>query len=96
LHEIRIRSPHGNNLQELIESALANEARMLAASIRRTQEKLQNYETTHGLSTADFLRRYAEDNWDESLDSLEWLGEARLLERLQHRLTLLQDIEIAK
>jgi phage shock protein A len=77
-----------------VTGALANEARLLQAGIQRTQERLVAFEAQHQMSTADFVRRYANDEVDESLDLIDWMGEARLLERRQQKLAVLQDIRI--
>lgn len=92
--ELRLRSPHGNGLRELVTGALANESRLLLAGIQRTEARLREYEQTYRLSTDDFLRKFAENELDETLDLIDWVGEARLLQRLREKLAVLQDIQI--
>ncbi len=42
------------------------------------------------LSTADFIARYASSEIEETLDSLEWLGEYRLLQSIQDEIDALR------
>lgn len=42
--------------EALTEAALHNELRLLGAGIRRTEQKLQEFETRYGLPTAEFIR----------------------------------------
>jgi phage shock protein A len=92
--ELTLRSPHPYALRELVTGALANETRLLQAGIQRTQERLAAFEAQHQMSTTEFLLRYANDELDEQLDLIDWLGEARLLARLQEKLAVIQDIRI--
>jgi phage shock protein A len=91
---ITLRSPHPDALEELVSGALANETRLLQAAIERTQAQLAAFEARYGMATADFLQRYGQDQVEETLDMIDWVGEARLLQRLRQKLTVLQDIRI--
>ena len=95
MEQITLRSPHSYPLRDLIEGALANETRLLQAGIRRTEERLHAYEEKYRLSTAEFLQKHADDELNETLDLIDWIGEARMLERLRQKLAVLQDIQIA-
>lgn len=92
--EITLRSSHEYALRDLVAGALGNEARLLQAGIQRTEERLRSFEQKYGYATSEFLQKYADDELDESLDLIDWLGEARLLERLRQKLVVLQDIQI--
>ena len=89
--ELTLISPHHRPL----ESALRNELRFLEANIRRTGQKLQELERRHGLSTAEFIRRYEADELAETLEFAEWIGEHRLLERLREKADILREIQFA-
>ncbi|MCH8289860.1 hypothetical protein IH992_01980 [Candidatus Poribacteria bacterium] len=77
--------PHERPLQPLVEAALKNEQCLLQAGIRRTEHRLREFETKYGLSSTEFLRRYENDELQETLDSIEWIGEYRLLERMREK-----------
>lgn len=47
------------------------------------------------LSSAEFIRRYEQDELEETLQFAEWIGEVRLLERLQEKADILREIRFA-
>ena len=82
-------------LKPLVEAALHNELRLLEVGIRRTQQKIQELEARSGVSTAEFRRHYENNGLEETLEFGEWIGESRLLERLQEKADTLREIRIA-
>jgi phage shock protein A len=93
--ELTLISPHRRPLQPLVEAALRNELRLLEANIQRTEQRLQEFEHRHGLSTAEFISQYENDELAETLELAEWIGEHRLLERLQEKADVLREIRFA-
>lgn len=93
--ELTLISPRQRPLQPLVEGALRNELRLLEASIRRSEQKLQEFEARYGLSSADFMRRYEDDELEETLEYAEWIGEYRLWERLREKADTLREIRFA-
>ena len=81
--ELTLISSYNHSLQPLVHAALSNEVRLLESGIRRTQRRLDEYETKHKLSTNEFIRRFEMNEFDETLDLLEWIGEYRMLNALQ-------------
>jgi hypothetical protein len=81
-------------LRPLVEAALNNELRMLEAAIQRTEGRLKQYEVAHGMSSAQFLQRYENDELAETLDFAEWIGELRLLTRLREKAAGYREIEL--
>ena len=79
-------------LKPLIEVAIVNELRLLEAGLRRTQSRLHSFEKRYGLTTAEFLTRYENDELGETLDLAEWIGEVRLLARLQEKIEALRNV----
>lgn len=92
--ELTLRSSRQGQLKPLVEAALHNELRLLEAGINRTRQRLQEFETRFGLSSAEFIRRYEQGNMEESLEFAEWIGEYRLLERLQEKAETLREIRL--
>ena len=74
MKQLVLTSRHDYPLRDVIEGALANETRLLQAGIDRTEERLHKLELQRQLSTAEFLRRYEEDEFAESLELTEWIG----------------------
>jgi len=93
--ELTLISSYKQSLKPLIRAALGNEVRLLESGIRRTERRLGEYETKHKLSTREFIQRFETNEFDETLDLIEWVGEYRMLERLQEKRTVLQGIEFA-
>lgn len=82
-------------LKPLVESAIQNELRMVESGIQRTEQRLDDFEARHGMSTQEFLRRAEAGNVPETLDFAEWEGEWRLIERLREKAITLQNLHIA-
>ena len=95
MEELTLVSSYQRPLKPLVEAALFNELRLLQANIKRTEQRLRDLEIRFGLSTPEFLQRYENDELTETLDSVEWVGEARLLERLREKANALQEIRFA-
>jgi hypothetical protein len=88
-------SPHERSLRPLVQAALENELRLLRAGIERTERRLKELESQYGMSSSEFLRRYGEDELEETLELIEWVGELRLLERLCEQAETVQEIRFA-
>jgi hypothetical protein len=82
-------------LRPLIEAAIQNELRLLETGLRRTEQRLQAFEEKYDLPTREFLRRYENDEFSETLDYVEWIGEYRMLERLREKADTLREIRFA-
>ena len=93
--ELTLVSPSQRPLQPLVEGALQNELRLLEAGIRRSEQRLQEFEARYDLSTADFVQRYENDTLEETLEFAEWIGELRLSERLREKAAALRAIRFA-
>ncbi|MBE9012922.1 hypothetical protein IQ250_22230 [Pseudanabaenaceae cyanobacterium LEGE 13415] len=92
--ELKLISQHPN-LRSLIESAIAESLCSVEAGIQRTQARLQAFETQYQLSTDEFLERYENDEIQETLEIDEWIGESRLLKRLQEKAIRLKEVRFA-
>ena len=93
--ELTLVSPSQRPIQPLVEGALQNELRLLEAGIRRSEQRLQEFEAHYGLATIDFIQRYENDTLEETLEFAEWIGEYRLRERLLEKADVLQAIRFA-
>jgi hypothetical protein len=93
--ELVLVSTRQGPLRPLVEAALANELRLLEAGIRRTERRLREFEKVHHMSTAEFVRRFEDDEWDETLERAEWVGEYRMLQRLQEKADTLRGVRFA-
>lgn len=95
MHELKLVSDSGHQLKPLVEAALANELRLIEAGILQTKRRLEDFEKKYQLNTKDFLLRYENDGIEETMDTIEWIGESRMLERLNKKADTLRNIRIA-
>lgn len=93
--ELTLVSTRQQPLKPLVEAALANELRLLEAAIRRTEQRLREFEAEYQLTTDEFIRRFENDEFEETLEFAEWIGEYRLLKRLREKADTLRGIEFA-
>jgi phage shock protein A len=93
--ELTLISPRKRQLKPLVEAAFRSELRLLEAGIHRTEQKVREFETRYGLPSAEFIRRYEQDEFEETLEFAEWIGEYRLLQRLREKANTLQEIRFA-
>ena len=68
---------------------------LLEAGMRQTQRRLRDFEAQFSMATADFVHRYAADELEETLDTIEWLGEYRMAQTIQEKLDTLKGIRFA-
>jgi hypothetical protein len=93
--DIRLISKRDRQIKPLVEAALANELRLLETGIRQTKERLQEFEKKYQMLTQDFIFRYENDEFKETMDFVEWIGESRLLKCLREKAETLMDIQFA-
>jgi len=67
----------------------------MQAGLRRTEQRLLEFEEKYHLKTEDFIARYEKDEMEEAMDFDEWIGEFRLLARLREKVDTLRGIRFA-
>ena len=92
MEEVKLISKHPN-LRTLIEGAIAAALQSTEVGIRRTSDRLQEFEAKYELSTEDFLRRFNNNEFQHTLDFDEWMGEAWMLESLLKDKDRIKEIE---
>lgn len=93
--DLRLVSSRNRQLKPLVEAALTNELRLTEAGIRRTEQRLLEFEEKYDLGTQDFITRYENDEMKETIDFDEWIGEFRLLGRLREKVDIIKDVRFA-
>ena len=93
--DLRLVSTRERQLRPLVEAALTNELRLTEAGIRRTEQRLLEFEEKYDLGTQDFITRYENDEMKETIDFDEWIGEFRLLGRLREKVDIIKDVRFA-
>jgi hypothetical protein len=95
MEALTLVSTNERPIKLLVESALTNEARLLEAAIHQTEGRIRNFEEKYDLSTADFLQRFAQNEFQHTFDFDDWIGESRMLARLREKLETVRGIKIA-
>ncbi len=90
--DLKIRSKAPESLRRIIQSALSERLESVEAGIKKTQERLLEFEIKYQLSTEEFIKRFNNDQLLHSFDFDEWIGEYRLLEHLQQTKASLEEI----
>ncbi len=81
-------------LRELVESALQSQFRVLEVGLRRTHQRVADFERQYGMNSAEFERKLAACEIDETLDFIDWQGELALLSQLEQKSQALQWLKL--
>ncbi len=81
-------------IKPLVESALRSEMKMLEIGLKRTEERIRSFEERFGMTSDEFYRRLCDDELEETLDFVEWVGEYKTLALLREKYQALKEIEI--
>ena len=93
--QVMLKSPRGEAIEPLVVSALEAKKNEILTGIMKTKQKLSVFEKKFKLSTSDFVTRsHQEIPQASEMDAIEWLGEHETLEKLQEKLSRLQEIEV--
>lgn len=91
--ELKIKCQHPELLKQIIETMISDRVKSLKEGIAKTKKRLLEFEEKYQLSTQEFLLRYENDEFEETLELDEWIGEALMLKRLEEKIDKLGDIE---
>ena len=91
--ELKLRSKDPDSLRRIIQSALSERLQTVTAGIKKTEERLQEFETKYQLSTEEFITRFNNDEFSHSFDFDEWIGEFRMLTHLQQTKKSIEEID---
>ena len=91
--ELKLRSKDPDALRRIIQSALSERLQIVTAGIKKTEERLQEFETKYQLSTEEFITRFNNDEFSHSFDFDEWIGESRMLTHLQQTKESIEEID---
>ncbi|MFB2976806.1 hypothetical protein [Microseira sp. BLCC-F43] len=93
--ELKIICEDPDSVKQLIEEAVSQRMASLKDGIRRTEERIKEFESKYQMSTEEFLRRFENDELQHRLDMEfdEWVGESRMLKMLREKVDRLKGIE---
>ena len=90
--ELTLRSKDPDSLRRIIQSALSERLQSVKAGIKKTEERIQEFETKYQLSTEEFISRFNNDELSHSFDFDEWIGESKILAHLQQIKESIEDV----
>ena len=90
--DVRLVSKGERELKPLVEAALANELRLIEAGVQQARNAIKAFEARYQMASQEFLLRYENDEIEETMDFAEWIGEIRLIERLQEKAETLREV----
>ncbi len=91
--ELTLRSKDPDSLRRIIHSALSERLQSVKAGIKKTEERLKEFETKYQLSTEEFITRFNNDELSHSFDFDEWIGESQMLAHLLQTKESIEDID---
>jgi hypothetical protein len=92
MNALTLLSDTQHQIRPLIEAAIENELRLLEAGLRKTKANLKAFESRYSLTTPEFLEKYEKDEFKESVDFQNWIGESRLFDRLSEKIKALRGV----
>ncbi len=90
--ELKLIYPEKREIRSIVEAALHNELRLLEAGIRQTESRLRKFEEKYNMTTESFVSEYENDAIGETVEYAEWIGESKMLERLNDKSEALKSI----
>ena len=75
--------------QDMVEKELS----LISKSIQRIEKRLLEFEAKYHLSTNEFLQKYENDEFEETVELDEWIGESIMLERLRKELEIYKGVD---
>lgn len=94
LQEIVIKSNAEEPIKPLVESAIRNQLKSLQHGIKRTKERIADFEEKAGMSSADFEKKLSDGSVEETLETIDWNMELAALRLLEAQYQSLSEAKI--
>lgn len=94
LQEIVIKSNAQEPIKPLVESAIRNQLKSLQHGIKRTKERIAEFEKKAGITSADFEKKLDEGSIEETLETIDWNMELVALRLLEGQYQSLSEAKI--
>ncbi len=91
LETLTVRTPNKAALRPLLKSALGHERNMLGLGLKRTRERLAEFERRFGMTSLEFERRLNAAQLDETVEFTDWRMEIGMLRLLEQQDQALRD-----
>ncbi|MEB3311144.1 MAG: hypothetical protein VKJ02_13010 [Snowella sp.] len=90
---IKLRSSQPESLKAMIQNDLNHRLQDLENGLQKTQARLKQFETQYQWTTEQFVQLFTNDQLQHNPDFDEWLGEAWMLDKIQQKIAIIQEIE---
>lgn len=95
MSQVMLKSPRGEAIKPLVVAALEAEKNEILTGIMKTKQKLSVFQKKFNVSTSDFMiGGHQEIPHISEMEAIEWSGEHETLNKLQEKLSRLQEIEV--
>ena len=95
-YQVVVTSPTDQTiLRPLLEAAMRTQVRVIKVGLRRTERRLQGFESQYNMSSEEFYQRLTQDQVEETLDTIEWAGEYQTWLRLRRQYETLLGARVA-
>lgn len=94
LQHVTVQTQNAKRLKPLLKSAIQNQLDDIENGIQLTQARLKAFEKQYGMTTTTFLKRFKPGKMEETLDFLDWQGEAKMLVLLEEKRDAYRDAQI--
>jgi len=94
LQQVTITSQSKVRIKPLLETALANEKKMLSHGLQRTKERLSTFEKLHKMSSKEFSRRFEAGELEETLELIDRVMEIKALQMLEDQYHALDEARV--
>jgi hypothetical protein len=94
LQEIVIKSNAQEPIKPLVESAIRNQLKSLQHGIKRTKERIADFEKKTGFTSADFEKRLSNGEIEETIETIDWNMELVALRLLEGQYQSLSEARI--
>lgn len=94
IEELTVKTRDKSVLLPLLESAIGHERDMLTLGIKRTRERLAEFERRFGITSADFEHQLNAFQLAETVDFTDWRMEIGMLRLLESKYQALRDARL--
>jgi hypothetical protein len=94
LQQVTIKTSNKAALKPILQSAINNEAKMLAVGLERTRKRLAEFEQKFGMSSEEFERRLYAADLEETVEFTDWRLEIGALRLLESQYQALQEAQV--
>ncbi|KAF5428736.1 hypothetical protein C5S39_10725 [Candidatus Methanophagaceae archaeon] len=92
--ELVIRTGKPESIMPVLDSAIRNQLKLLKTSINRTKARISSFEQKYSISTEQFIQKIRDGMDDDNLEFVEWVGETKILKRLEEEYNELEGMRI--